>query len=506
MESHIKNLAWFLTMCLISATNCTYRDTTSNTIQKLLHTLQPAWEVVSDEVQAILSATPKRGSSLLEFSPHASQGNYSKSEVGDPLFLTPLLEANKVSQARKQAKVGEISAIPSYTGFMTVNKNFNSNMFFWYVPAAFNAETAPLVVWLQGGPGGSSLFGFFVEHGPFYVDKEINLRLRPTSWALTYNMLYIDQPVGTGFSFTESEEGYAKNQEDVARDLYDFMQQFYKMFPELLQNELYITGESYAGKYVPAISYKIHQENKKGNQPKLPLTGLAIGDGLCDPENQLAYGEFIFQIGLVDEKDRDIMKDISKVIKGYIRAKDWPKAARAYDNVIDYFENKTQLSFYYNYLLSDQPDTFTYYTQWLEKPSVRKDIHVGKLKYSDISMTVHQYLYEDMPKTIKPWLETLLDANYKVMIYNGQLDVIIAYPATEHFIADLNWQGKSQYKEASRLVWKVGGDVAGYAREVGNFRQVMVRDSGHILPYDQPKWAFDMMHRFIQGKSFGDKA
>lgn len=82
------------------------------------------------------------------------------------------------------------------------------------------------------------------------------------------------------------------------------------------------------GKYVPAISYKIHQENKKGTQPKLPLTGLAIGDGLCDPENQLAYGEFIFQIGLVDEKDRDIIKDISKVIKGYIRAKDWPKAAR----------------------------------------------------------------------------------------------------------------------------------------------------------------------------------
>lgn len=61
-------------------------------------------------------------------------------------------------------------------------------------------------------------------------------------------MLYIDQPVGTGFSFTDSEKGYAKNQDDVARDLYNFMQQFYKMFPELLQNELYITGESYAGK------------------------------------------------------------------------------------------------------------------------------------------------------------------------------------------------------------------------------------------------------------------
>lgn len=97
---------------------------------------------------------------------------------------------------------------------------------------------------------------------------------------------------------------------------------------------------------------------------------------------------------------------------------------QVYDNVIDYFENKTQLSFYYNYLLSDQPDTFTYYTQWLEKPSVRKDIHVGNLKYSDISMKVHQYLYEDMPKTIKPWLETLLDANYKV---KSKCNMIISF-------------------------------------------------------------------------------
>ena len=89
------------------------------------------------------------------------------------------------------------------------------------------------------------------------------------------------------------------------------------------------------------------------------------------------------------------------------------------------------------------------------------------------------------------------------MIYSGQLDVIVAYPLTENFINALQWNGTNEYNDAERLIWKVDGDVAGYAREVGEFRQVMVRNAGHILPYDQPKWALDMILRFIEGKSFG---
>ena len=90
----------------------------------------------------------------------------------------------------------------------------------------------------------------------------------------------------------------------------------------------------------------------------------------------------------------------------------------------------------------------------------------------------------------------------KVLIYNGQLDVIIPYPATENFINKLQWKGAKEYATAPRRIWKVRGEVAGYAREVRKFRQVMVRNAGHILPYDQPVYAFDMIMRFIEGKSF----
>lgn len=109
-------------------------------------------------------------------------------------------------------------------------------------------QTAPVVLWLQGGPGGSSLFGLFVEHGPYLVTKDITAELRPFSWARRFSMLYVDNPVGTGFSFTGREEGYARNQSDVARDLFEALQQFFTLFHEYSGNDFYVTGESYAGK------------------------------------------------------------------------------------------------------------------------------------------------------------------------------------------------------------------------------------------------------------------
>ena len=91
--------------------------------------------------------------------------------------------------------------------------------------------------------------GLFVENGPYSVTQNLDLNIRATGWNNLYNMLYIDQPVGTGFSFTGNDAGYANNNEELASDLYEFMIQFYTMFPYLVANELYFVGESYAGKY-----------------------------------------------------------------------------------------------------------------------------------------------------------------------------------------------------------------------------------------------------------------
>jgi vitellogenic carboxypeptidase-like protein len=87
-----------------------------------------------------------------------------------PLLITPLLKSGKdVKEIQKMAAIdlADLKDFPGYSGFITVNETTNANMFFWYFPAAAQSETAPVVLWLQGGPGASSLFGLFTENGPF---------------------------------------------------------------------------------------------------------------------------------------------------------------------------------------------------------------------------------------------------------------------------------------------------------------------------------------------------
>jgi vitellogenic carboxypeptidase-like protein len=187
----------------------------------------------------------------------------------------------------------------SYSGYLTVNKQFNSNMFFWFFPAQnSHLSSTPLLLWLQGGPGSSSLFGLFTEIGPIYIDGNENIQLRNTSWNKNYHLLFIDNPVGTGFSFTDDSQGYAQSQDDVARDLYSALTQFFQIFSEYATNPFYVTGESYAGKYVPSITYRIHVENQNPRvKVRINLKGMTIGNGLCDPLNQNNYGDFLYQVG-----------------------------------------------------------------------------------------------------------------------------------------------------------------------------------------------------------------
>jgi vitellogenic carboxypeptidase-like protein len=188
--------------------------------------------------------------------------------------------------ARELSAVKGIGTHPSYSGFFTVNSTYNSNMFFWYFPAQSGDAKAPLLLWLQGGPGGSSLFGLFVENGPLMVDEHGEVQERNITWNSDYAMVFFDNPVGTGYSFTGNDAGYSTNEVEVGENLYRCLVQFLTVFSELKDVDFYITGESYAGKYIPALGYTIHMAN---SDPKKNFTvnfkGLLLGDGLVDPVN-----------------------------------------------------------------------------------------------------------------------------------------------------------------------------------------------------------------------------
>lgn len=367
-----------------------------------------------------------------------------------------------------------------------------------------NAETAPVILWLQGGPGATSLIGLFAENGPFEPKSKHGLKLRKYSWTNLYSVLYIDNPVGTGYSFTNG--GYAQNETKVAEDLYNGLLQFFQLFPEYQKNDFYVTGESYGGKYVPAISYAIHKNNEKAKL-KINLKGLAIGNGLCDPINQLKYGEYLYQIGLIDLNSMKLVQNYEDQGKQLIKDKKFKEAALLFDSLIDgdfnkssVFKNITGFDNYYNYLVSSNYNhIIDSMARYIQNNVIRKAIHVGNNTFNGIATDVEINLLEDIMQSVAPWISELLNY-YKVLIYNGQLDIIVAYPLTVNFLQNLNFNAAAEYKTAKRYVWYVDYDLAGYVKQAGNLTEVLVRNAGHMVPSDQPKWALDLISRFINNK------
>ncbi|GAB6021026.1 hypothetical protein CHUAL_003663 [Chamberlinius hualienensis] len=421
-----------------------------------------------------------------------------KPDYGKPLFLTPYIKEGRIVEGKTASLVGPLHGTKrrSYSGYFTVNPEYNSNMFFWYFPAEVDPTNAPVVVWLQGGPCSSSMFGLFSENGPFAIDKDFKLYERNYNWGVPFNLIYFDNPVGTGFSFTD-DAGVVKNITDVADHLYEALLQFFTLYSELQPLDFYITGESYAGKYIPAISYKIMKENPTASL-KINLKGLAIGDGWIDPVTQFDYGNYLFNVGLIDKQQRsNFYKKQIEMVKN-IKAGKWIAATKINRNLTRLYHDYSKMNDYYNYARTNSPHDQNYYFPYFKKPEVRKSIHVGNLTFG--GQNCYPNSEEDYCKSTKPWLEALLDNNYRVLLYNGQLDVVCAYYLTINMVDSLRWKGAAKYRNAKRHIWRVDPadkQIAGYVKNVDNFWEIMVRNAGHILPYDQPKAAFDMITRFI---------
>lgn len=441
--------------------------------------------------------------------PKINLGERDGGDAGSPLFLTPYIESGNITEGRRLARVPftESLRIQSYAGFFTVNKTYDSNQFFWYFPAMIpNKKDAPVIVWLQGGPGATSLYGLFTENGPLRV-RNNKFERRKYNWALSHHIIYIDNPVGTGFSFTKDPKGYCTDQNRVGEELYSTMIQFFQLFPELQSNKFFVTGESYGGKYVPALAYTIHKKNPT-SKIKINMKGIAIGNGLSDPINQLVYGKYLYQIGLIDWNQAKVFEKYENKTKQYIQQEQWLKAFETFDMLLNgdmigeksLFANMSGFDLYFNYLHTRDYTQSEDFGPMIQKSAVRNAIHVGELPFNNGTI-VEEHLKEDVMKSVAPWVSELLD-HYYVVIYNGQLDIIVAYPLTLNYLRNLNFTGAEDYKTAKRYIWKVDGEIAGYVKQAGKLVEIMVRNAGHMVPGDQPKWALDLITHFTHEKLF----
>lgn len=428
------------------------------------------------------------------------------SDAGNPLMLTPLLTKGSIYLAQNLSRVPltEKMGFRSHAGFFTVDDKYNSNLYFWYFPPFSKILTAPVLLWLQGGPGGSSLFGLFEEMGPLRV-KQDGFALRKYHWALNHHLIFIDNPVGTGFSFTDNNSGYCKDEVCIGASLYEAMQQFFTLFPDLRINQFYITGESYAGKYIPALAAKIHEENLKSGKSIINLKGMAIGNGYCDPVNQLDYGNYLYQHGLIDDNQRLIFEKYQREIISQIKKEDWQAADILMDKLMDgqltnfsYFNKFTGFDYYYNFLEDKDTQDLSVFMKLLQNDDVRCSVHVGGLPFND-GVQVQLNLVLDLLQSMAPVISELLN-HYRILFYNGQLDIVVAYPLTVNFLRNMQFSSSSLYETAERRIWKVGDEIAGYVKSAGNLTEVLVRNAGHMVPADQPRWAFNLINQFVNNK------
>ncbi|TMS15412.1 Retinoid-inducible serine carboxypeptidase [Larimichthys crocea] len=169
-----------------------------------------------------------------------------------------------------------------------------AHMFWWLYYADSQSggyKDLPLVMWLQGGPGGSgSGFGNFEEIGP--LDRD--LKLRKTSWVQAASVLFVDNPVGTGFSYTDRPDRYATDVATVASDMLVLLQRFFKERPEFQSIPFYIFSESYGGKMAAAISLELTKAVAKG-KVKCNFAGVALGDSWISPlDSVMTWGPYLY--------------------------------------------------------------------------------------------------------------------------------------------------------------------------------------------------------------------
>ena len=194
-----------------------------------------------------------------------------------------------------------------WAGYIDVDKKHGGHLFYWLFESWEAPATAPLIVWMNGGPGCSSMDGLFLENGPFKLSGSLGVKVNPHSWAATANVVYLDQPVGTGLSYTTGKV-YPKNDGDVNKGILDFFDGFFEVHPELAGRELFLTGESHSGHYLPSLAQAILlRGDKQAGQPGQPtkpnevirLGGVAIGNGWIDPRVQYDVSTFAHGMGLI---------------------------------------------------------------------------------------------------------------------------------------------------------------------------------------------------------------
>lgn len=384
-------------------------------------------------------------------------------------------------------------ALPTESGYLNIEGKSGALMFYAYYEAISpekQLSDTPILLWLQGGPGCSGMIGNFYELGPWRVGPDLRLHQNTAPWNRVFGLLFLDSPIGSGFSVAPSEEHIPTNQDEVAKDLYAALQAFFDLNPLFRKRPFYVMGESYAGKYVPSLG--LYMLNQLDNNRVLPLRldGLAIGNGLTHPVVQVqSHASVAYAVGLIDSQEKLHLEALQQEAANLTRQQKWKAAHIARNRVIERLENVTGLATLY-----DMRRTLPYYTSengtdylslFINQPAVKEALKAdGHTKWEDCSQAVGERMGDDVMKSSK-WMVEALVRRRPVLLYQGQFDLQDGVFSSESWISILDWGGLDNFLASERRIWEVSNELAGYVRSHSNLTHVVVVGSGHLVPADQ---------------------
>eukprot|EP00878_Enallax_costatus_P025460 GHUV01027238.1.p1 GENE.GHUV01027238.1~~GHUV01027238.1.p1 ORF type:complete len:479 (+),score=118.13 GHUV01027238.1:82-1518(+) len=412
--------------------------------------------------------------------------------------------AGSIAQPAKQLNLPN----PTSAGYIPVENALGSAIYYMYFEAdpeeaddKPDLKTAPIIVWLQGGPGCSSLFGTFYLNGPYQLQLDMSLRKNPGRWNRRYGMLFIDQPIGTGFSIA-GDKPIPREELTLAGDLYTALQGFYTKHPHFKDRPLYITGESYAGKYVPSIAHYIVQAQAMAQgttgamrklrrlpedvePPVFKLGGIAIGNGFTDavPQTEV-QAEVAFNLGLIDSRQRREAEQIQYEVVELVRNRNWTAARIRSDELLAYITKASATSTLEDIRRDKAYDAEDRVSQYLNLAAVKDNINAPRdIVYESCSKTVDKIMGHDVMKSVAHLVPDLIALSH-VMLYQGQFDAECGVASNEAWISKLIWPGHAGFRDANRTFWRdedYGSMVLGYVKSYSKLAHVVIRNAGHMV-------------------------
>lgn len=410
-------------------------------------------------------------------------------------------------------------AVNQTAGYIKASET--SNYFFWLFESKSAPATDPLIMWLSGGPGCSSQLALFAENGPCTISKDgSSTKPNPQSWHNNANVIWVDQPAAVGFSTGSGVHDEA----GVAENMLTFLQGFFAEFPQYQKSHFYIFGESYAGHYVPAIGHKIWQANKVGHGIQIPLTGIAIGNGLTDPQEQYKwYAEMGHTggqaegghapTGVINVLGYEAMKAATPACIAAIGAcngnggmnKSACVGAYTLCNVMAQDPYRLTGKNPYDMRIPCEHGNLCYdfdmITTYLNTKSVQSALGVTK-KWGSCNMAVNlQFVAAgDWMVNFQTLIPDLLHDGIQVLIYAGDCDYICNWLGNKAWTKTLQWDHTADFNAAEDKEWQVAGKTVAKLRSASGFHFMQVFEAGHMVPMDQPAVALEMVNSFTSGK------